>query len=158
MTLIEVLIALGLTVGVLSAITWCYRTIVHLEAKANEERVQAFQEAFVQARLSSILPLAEKFYPTERGILFHYDNGIDLNNNFSNKVFARLYQDQDKFCLALMSENKETIRCEVLMEKVETLEFRYGSEWKTVPPTIHILVNNKDYPFVLPYSDIEVKR
>ncbi len=151
-TLLEVLIALALTAILLTTLTFFYQEISLLNIEFDKTQKESFQMRFLENRLADILPRAvpEKtkkkdfffftvldFHGMFRGnspsLIFTFDNGIDLDKEFSNHVLARLYLDQDGcFCLAMWPSPKRweegilpPMKKQVLMEDVTSLSFSF---------------------------------
>lgn len=175
-TLLEVLIALSLTVVVLSAMMWGYRTVMEVGSKADRERQEAFRWSYVQFRLAEVLPLAQNnpFYLSQKGLVFQYNNAADLDKDFGNEVIARLYVDERKrFCLALMPAQKRwneepLIKQEVLLENVDEVHFRFftlDEGWQEtvsrLPAIVDVALKQGDhqehYRFPLPNAEEMVK-
>lgn len=152
MTLLETLIALGITMLVLSTLTFYYRQIDAVNTQLEKVQGQGFRMRYVENRLSQILPQAvsEKdakkdffFFTTSSSLafakqgsptlLFTYDNGVKLDKLFSNHVLGRLFLSTDnKLCLATWPSPSRWVeginppmKMEVLLEGVEVLGFAF---------------------------------
>jgi len=152
MTLLEVMIAMGLAVMVLTTLTYFYSDIDSLNREMERIQKESFHNLYVENRLSMILPRAvserdskKDFYfftsTTPGGffkagstnLVFTFDNGVMLDKDFSNHVLARLYLDpQNRLCLATWPSPKRwnpvgltSMKKEVLLENVEQLQFSF---------------------------------
>ena len=151
-TLLETLIALALTVAVLSTLLFFYRQIVSLNIQDEQIQKEGFKLRYIENRLSSIIPQAvpfsdknDSFFFTvsDPGGIFHpkspisliftFDNGVDLNKMFSNHVLGRLFLDaRGNFCLTTwpapnrwVQGSHIPIKLEILLEKVSELKFSF---------------------------------
>lgn len=151
-TLLETLIALGITMIILSTLTFFYRQIDAINSQVEIVQKSSFRMRYVENRLAAILPNAvseadEKkdffFYTTSSSIsyamqgsptlLFTYDNGVKLDKLFSNHVLGRLFLDSDgNLCLATWPSPNRWIegaappmKKEVLLERVKELSFGF---------------------------------
>jgi len=152
MTLIEVVIAMALTIMVLTLLLSFYSQVDRANTELEKEQDASFQKLFLANRLASVLPkivspndkkgnfffytslaaggLVSDNTPT---LVFTFDNGVKLDPSFSNYVLGRLYVDEKRrLCLAIMPSPPrwiETvnvpIKIEVLFENVDkmTMEF-----------------------------------
>ncbi|MCE5317384.1 MAG: type II secretion system GspH family protein [Parachlamydia sp.] len=152
MTLLETLIALGITMLVLSTLTFFYRQIDAVNTQLEKVQGQGFRMRYVENRLASILPQAVSesdakkdffFFTTSSTLAFAkqgsptlmltYDNGVKLDKLFSNHVLGRLFLSSDyKLCLATWpSPNRwvdgisPPMKKEVLLEGVDELSFGF---------------------------------
>lgn len=151
-TLLETLIALGITMLILSTLTFFYRQIDAINSQVEKVQDNSFRMRYVENRLAAILPNAvseadEKkdffFYTTSSSIsfgmqgsptlLFTYDNGVKLDKPFSNHVLGRLYLDSDgNLCLATWPSPSRWVegvtppmKKEVLLEGVRELNLGF---------------------------------
>lgn len=155
--LLEVLIALGLTMLLLSILMTFYMQISQVSAELEKEQEKSFKKLYLSTRLAAIVPKA--IAPTNKDkdffffsasandgltkggtqtLVFTFDNGVKLDTAFANHVIGRLYINQEnQFCLALWPSPKRLtdtayppMKHEVLFENVEDLAFEFF-----VPPT-----------------------
>jgi len=145
MTLIEVLIATTLTMILLSAITFFYRQVHMLDKESEKLQKEQFKLAYLEKRLSSILPKiiapsAKDFYfftsnafGSNLNLVFTYDAGVSLDQKKSNHQLGRLYID-DKHNLVLASwespkrwipNTSPDMKKEILIENVNDLQFEF---------------------------------
>lgn len=152
MTLLETLIALGITMLVLSTLTFFYRQIDAINSQVEKVQKESFAMRYVENRLAAVLPnsvsetdskkdfffftttssftFAKQGSPT---LLFTYDNGVKLDKLFSNHVLGRLFLDsENNLCLATWpSPSRWTegvnppMKKEVLLEGVKELSFGF---------------------------------
>lgn len=153
MTLLELLIAMGLSVIVLTTLSYFYRDIDGLNREMDRTQKESFQLLYVENRLANILPktLSESgkdkkdFYfftnSNTRGffkegstqLIFAYDNGNQLNKEFSNNVLGLLYLNKrNSLYLATWPSPKRwpemtppPMREELLLENVTQLKFSF---------------------------------
>ncbi len=157
MTLIEVLIAMALTMVIFMALTYFYQDIDGLNRSQEKAQLASFQLSYVENRLSHILPKAVSSSDKKKdfafftssdangllksgspSLVFTFDEGIVLNSHFANHVLGRLFLDQNgNFTLATWPSIKRwepqkapPMKKEILMENVESIAFEFY-----VPPT-----------------------
>lgn len=150
--LLEVLIAMGLTIIILSALMGFYFEVSRINIALEKEQQVSFHKLYLTTRLSAILPKTvspaevEKdffFYSSlssdpfslagSQSLTFVYDNGVKLDPAFSNNVLARLYVNSDgELCLATWPSprrwnefNFPPVKHEVLFTGVENLAFEF---------------------------------
>lgn len=99
-TLLEVLIALGLTLLILSTLMSVYLNTERTSAWWKKEEKEQFTLRFFTHRLTEVfnhlLEIDQKksfFLTTESGLIFSYDNGASLDSLFSGPVLGRLFID-----------------------------------------------------------------
>lgn len=162
-TLLEMLIAITLAMLVLSALAYFYRQIDSINQAAEVQQGELFKRLYLSTRLTDIIPKAVSpqskkgdfyFYtntggnasllPNSANLIFTYDNGIKLDQQFSNHVLGRLFVDKEKrLCIAVWPSTDRweefhtpQMKCEVLMEGVEGMSFRFyippKREWEKV--------------------------
>lgn len=118
--MLETLIALGITMIILSTLTFFYREIDAVNGQIEKVQNESFKMRYVENRLAAILPNAisetdekKDFFfftpnanvpfamPGSPSLLFTFDNGIRLDKNFANHVIGKLYLDnQGRLTLA----------------------------------------------------------
>lgn len=152
MTLMEVLIALALTMILLSTLTYFYQDVSKMNTEYEKLRKEGFQFTYVENRLANILPKAVP--PTDKSkdfafftsgdangflkmgqpsLIFAFDNGVELDKNFANHVVGRLCVNKDnQLVLATWpspnrweSVKQPPIKKEILMDNVDTLHFEF---------------------------------
>lgn len=152
-TLLETLIAMSMTVIILTTLTFFYRQISELNSKAEILQKESFRLRYVESRFSKIFPLAIPpgkktsdfffFTVTDPGsvfahasptsLIFSFNNGVDLSKLFSNTVIARIFLDTKKrLCMAVwpsqtrwVSGGQIPMKFEVLLEDVDSLKFGF---------------------------------
>lgn len=150
-TLIEVLIAMTLTILVLTTLMFFYQQVSHINLDIDKVQAEHFNLRYVENRLSEVLPRAinEKdkrkdfvfFSLNDEGIgkggsqslIFTFDNEVSLDKIFSNHVIGRLYLDKDgRLILAywpspkrLEGVNPIPMKKEILFEGAESLAFEF---------------------------------
>lgn len=145
-TLLEVLIAMALLSILMVAIMGFYSQVESIHQEVTKTRKKAFYLLYAQHRLNDILPRAEIafnndtywFYtPPEEGefpsLVFVYDNDVDGNLLFANKVLSKLYVEKidgkNRLILATWPLPKRhpsanaPMRKEVLLDGVTDLSF-----------------------------------
>ncbi|MCB1111240.1 MAG: hypothetical protein H7A37_06665 [Chlamydiales bacterium] len=153
LTLLELLIALGLTVMVLTTLTYFYRQVDMIDRNIDRIQRESFEMRFIENRLAHVIPTIvsprneKKDYFLQSGrdngdllfkrgsetLLFTFDNGVDLDKQFSNHVLGRLFVDgEDNLVLAYWPSPKRwekdevlPMKKEVLMRGVERIEFLF---------------------------------
>lgn len=149
-SLIEVLIAMVLTVLVLSTLLFFYQQISIISIDIDKVKAEHFNLRYVENRLSEILPrtINEKdkknfvfFSLNDDGIgmggsqslIFTFDNDISRDTVFSNNVIGRLYLDKQGsltlvYWPAPGRQEKGSpvpMKKEVLLEGVDSLDFEF---------------------------------
>ncbi|MFA6916039.1 MAG: hypothetical protein WC222_06560 [Parachlamydiales bacterium] len=151
-TLIEVLIALGLTSIIMSTLTYFYFQIQSINTKTEKSLKKLYELSYLENRLSEVIPkaLAENtpkkdfyFYTSELNseyikqgspsLVFMYDNGIDINKALSNNTLGRLFVDNKRrLILATWPSPKRwkegsspIVVKEVLAENVDSISFKF---------------------------------
>lgn len=150
-TLIEVLIAMMLTVLVLTTLMFFYQQVSTINIDIDKVKAEHFRLRYVENRLSYVLPRAinEKgknsdfvfFTLNDEGIgmngsqslIFTFDNDVSLDKIFSNHVIGRLFLDKDgRLILAYWPSPKRLegvaqipMKREVLLEGAESLAFEF---------------------------------
>ena len=150
-TLIEILIALSLTVVLLTTLTFFYRQVMELNSKTEESQKESFKKRYAENRLSAIFPQAvsEKnkkkdfffFTVADLGgffapgspisLIFTFNNRVHLSKKFSQHVIGRIYLDpMGRLCMATWPSSNQwdegvnlPMHFEVLLEEVESLKF-----------------------------------
>lgn len=148
-SLIELLVAMGLTIAILMTLTFFYRQVTEIEIEIDRTKAQNFNSRYIESRLSLILPKAVAaskkdflFFsigdegltkPGSKSLLFTFDNNISLDKAFSNNNLARLYLDKNgNLMLAywpspLRWENGVTppMKKELLFQGADNLSFEF---------------------------------
>ncbi|MEI8364845.1 MAG: hypothetical protein WCF65_00345 [Parachlamydiaceae bacterium] len=150
-TLIEMIVALALTVLVLSALTFFYRQITQIDIETERVMADNFQLRYAETRLAKIIPRAVPannknsdfvFFsvgnsgltkPGSQSLIFTFDNDVSLAKEFSNNALARIYLDPNgTLMLAYWPSPKRwhgahlpPMKKEVLLENVENLTFEF---------------------------------
>ncbi len=152
-TVIEVIIALSLASLIMTTLTYFYMQIQQINTKTEKSLEQAYQIAYLQSRLSGVIPkaVAENnakndflfFTSTDAGadvmkqgmpsLVFTYDNGTDMNKSLSNNVVGRLFLDNERrLVLATWPSFKRwkegslpPIKKEILLDNVDSLSFSF---------------------------------
>jgi type II secretory pathway pseudopilin PulG len=152
MTLIELVIALSLTIVVLSTVMFLYRQMDDVNRQLEKAQQENFRMRYLGNRLAAVLPqvVSEKtnkkdfyfftsavnnglFKEGTPSLVFTFDNGVDRDKLYSNHNLARLYLDpQGNLTLASWPStndwNENTLppmKKQVLMENVEDLHFGF---------------------------------
>lgn len=151
-TLIEVLIAMALTMMIMTTLAYFYRQIDQINQETEIQQEKLFGQLYLSTRLSDVIPKIvspsnEKkdfyFFQTNSGntfmkegspnLVFTFDNGVKLDPQFSNHVLGRLFVDKrNRLCLAVWPSpyrweefHPPSIKCEVLEENIAELEFEF---------------------------------
>jgi hypothetical protein len=149
--LIEVVIALGLTIMILMTLMFFYRQVIQIGAESDQIITKNFALRYIETRLAAILPRtvsqtdSEKDFvffsigdesltkPGSQSLIFTFDNDISLDKRFSGHVLARLYLDHSGNLMIAYwpSPNRweqnltPPIKKERLFEGVENLAFEF---------------------------------
>jgi hypothetical protein len=151
-TLLELMIAVGLTMVILTAVSFFYRQVIDINRKMDQAENKAFKLLYVENRLMHILPKIapstdkdiEFFFFSDsdtsgftkagsQSLVFTFDNGVQLDKQMSCYVVGRLYLDlESRLILATWPVPKRWVentnvpmKKEILMENIDTLEFRF---------------------------------
>jgi hypothetical protein len=151
-TLIELMIAIGLTMVILTTLTFFYSQVSNINKKMDQTENEAFKMLYVESRLSRVIPRVppetdsdiEFFFftdtdvsgllkPGSQSLVFTFDNGVKLDRQISYYVTGRLFLDEKgRFILATWPTPKRwkegvpiEMKKEILMENVDSLEFRF---------------------------------
>lgn len=151
-TLLELLIAMGLTAVLLTVLSSFYQQVAWIDAASDRTEKEQFAVRYLGARLARVLPatigeqtLGKDFVFFTSGdlsgllgarapsLLFVFQNGPSLDPERANHALGRLYLNRDKqLCLAIWSSPKnwkhnppKSAQHEVLMENVEELSFQF---------------------------------
>lgn len=152
-TLLEVIIAMSLLAVIMTLLGYSYLQLQLLSLEQDKVEEKRYKLAYLQSRLASIIPktVAEGgngngffFYTSgdqqgglfkdgSASLVFVYDNGLDLQPEFSNEVIGRLYlSPQGQLVLASWPLPKRwsksempPVKKEVLLEGVSQLRFSF---------------------------------
>ncbi|MBA2728426.1 MAG: hypothetical protein H0U49_09680 [Parachlamydiaceae bacterium] len=168
MLLVELLIAMSLTMVILSMMLVFYDQVDRANSALEKEQNHSFRMLYLSTRLAAVVPKAvssnnpEKDFfffsstgidsfakPGTSSLVFAFDNGVKFDPIYSNHVIGRLYvNQQDQLCLATWpapSRWKEgeipPMKNEVLYDHIESLFFTFY-----IPPAKErqiILDNNR---------------
>lgn len=169
-TLLELLIALGLMIAILSTLGYFYSQIDSINNDAEVQQRKLFNELYLSTRLADVLPKAvlpdgnDLFFYTSKAedsnilpgtntLVLTYQNGIKLDPQFSGIALGKLFIDKDHhLCMAVWPSPKRwgdslapSMKCEVLMDKIDSIKFRFY-----IPP-------KKDREKVWKQANIKVK-
>ena len=136
-TLLEVIIAMGLTTLLLGILFRYYHQVSVAHLKTQQVQQKIFSLSLFQERLGQIfsqLSSEEENVPfctkeiresVQPALLFKYNNGVDPDPSFCDELEGMLYLDKNK-CLSLVSWSKNgTPRKEILLENVTKIAFRF---------------------------------
>ncbi len=168
-TLLETLIAMSLTIAILSAVLFFYRQIQELTAKSEALQRQGFEQRYLENRLSTIFPLTanakqakKNFYfftfsdpggifkaNSAKSLFFSFDNRINIDKQITNLVLGELYLDpQENLCLAIwpapsrwQEGTTPTVKKEVLLRQVDSLTFSFFVPPENKKPVAPISAN-----------------
>jgi len=150
-SLMEVLIAMTLTVAILMTLTFFYRQITEIGYEVDRVGARNFTRRYIETRLAQILPRAvgetnpKKDFvffslkddgltkPGSDNLIFTFDNSVSLDKDHAAHVLGRLYVDKNgNLMLAYWPspkrwENNENpeIKKELLLEGVESLNLEF---------------------------------
>lgn len=168
MLLVELLIAMILTMGILTIMMIFYDQVDRANSALEKEQNISFRKLYLSTRLAAVIPKAIGFNNSEKdayfftsnaidtfakpgssSLVFAFDNGVKLDSIFSNHVIGRLYVNQkSQLCLAVWPSPKRwnnfslpPMKNEILYDNVDSLSFNFF-----VPPAKDrqlILQNNQ---------------
>jgi type II secretory pathway pseudopilin PulG len=142
-TLLELMIALGLTAILLTILFRFFAGSVRMDQKISDARASLYQRQHFQTRISSLcnaiaprsslsVSSGSSFYTINEkkpGFVAIFDNGIDPDPRFSGPVLGKVYIDpQSNLMLVLWPlEKTETklYRTEVLLSGVQSIHFQF---------------------------------
>lgn len=149
-TLIELIIAMSLTMLIMTSLAYFYRQIDYLNQETEVQQGVLFQQLYLTTRLTDVIPRALSpqsrkgdfyFYTTPstdsatRGVnlVFSFDNGVKLDTQFSQSVIGRLFIDKsNRLCLGVWPSSnrwKEALnppmKCEILQENISSVSYRF---------------------------------
>lgn len=151
-TLLEVLIALGLTLLLLSTLLSLY---VNIEKTASwwqrEEKTQFTLRVFTHRMTNIFMRLLEIdqkksfFFTSDSGLIFSYDNGASLDRTFSGPVLGQLFIDSKGDLYLITWPEKELwgdsgtppFHREVLMKNLASMQLSFlhkdenGMTWRS---------------------------
>jgi len=172
-TMIELLIAMALTMIVLSTLAYFYWQVEEVNILSDRDQQTAFEKLYLHCRLSgaipkTVAPNSDDFCfvsghetdflssGTTANLLFTFDNGVRLDPPFSNHVLARLFVDEKhRLCLCVWPSPKKwdpqrlpPAKPEILLENVSSLEFEFylppAKDWTRVWEKAKIKVKNSE--------------
>jgi type II secretory pathway component PulJ len=149
-TLIELIVAMALTTGILVTLTFFYRQVVMIGVEMERTESENFNARYIESRLATILPKAVSktdqkkdflFFsvgdegitkPGSQSLIFTFDRGVNLNKEFANHDLARLYLDnQGNVVMAYWPSpkrwdgDKPPMEKEVLLQGVDNMVFEF---------------------------------
>lgn len=148
-TLMEVLIAMVLTVLVLTTLTFFYQQVIVIGTQIDRSKEEEFYIRYVENRLSDVLPRilapGDKNYAffslgdegiTKLGsqsLVFTFDNGVSMDKQVANSVVGRLYVDPEgRLILAYWPTPRRwdktelpPMKKEILLSGIESMEFAF---------------------------------
>ena len=172
MLLVELLIAMSLTMVILSMMLVFYDQVDRANSALEKEQNSSFRKLYLSTRLAAAIPKTisfndqdkDFFFFTSSGIdsfaksgtsslIFAFDNGVKLDPLFSNHVIGRLYVNhKDQLCLATWPSSKRwkddipPMKNEILYEHVDALSFEFF-----IPPA-------KDRQMILDKNKIKIPK
>lgn len=148
-TLIEVLIAIILTVLILSTLTFFYRQVTEIGLEVDRVSGKNFKMRYIETRLAEILPTVvddkQKDFvffslgdegltkPGSQSLIFTFYNDVSLAKAFSQNALARIYLDKNGNLMIaywpspLRWEKNEppAMKKEMLYQGVDNLAFEF---------------------------------
>lgn len=150
-SLIEVLIAIVLTIAIMTTLTFFYSQVTEIGAEVDRVNIKNFNMRYIEARLADILPKAvgeknkEKDFvffsigdegltkPGSQSLIFTFDNEVSLAKVFSGHVLARIYLDKNGNLMIAYwpspkrwEKNQEPpMKKEMLFQGAENLAFEF---------------------------------
>lgn len=134
-SLVEVLVASMLGLFMITALIQMLGFFKGADSKSAMLCEQGLHMIRIKEELGESLALADgapidhRRLPSESGLLFSFDNGIDINPHFCGALSARLWMNKDELCLSLYGKKEERHRS--LLKGVESLAISAwnGTEW-----------------------------
>jgi len=149
LSLLEVTIALLLTSILITILLKIYFQLPKVEKKIDDIKQKTYPVSYTQVKLSKVFnklippqnlsPLAKKYPPLstycpqeqEESLLVIFDNGIDMDPNFSGEVIGRIYVNKESNTLELIiwpidgKKHSKNFRKEVLLENVSSFTLNF---------------------------------
>lgn len=151
-TILELLIAIGLTAMLLTILTGFFQQVQWLDSQADKEQTENFKIRYAENRLAKVLmnalsenTLKKHFYfftgsdmhgllaPENPSLVFVFSNGPSMDYKLANEALGRIYLDkQNHLCLATWPaparwkrDYPESAKNEILLDNVEKLAFQF---------------------------------
>lgn len=153
-SLIEVVVSMGLAMGVLVALLGFYSYVTYLGKLGNDQEKRAFDQLYIQSRLSGILPKAIPYYQSEKNesseikseynffttstngmpsLTFLYSGEVSNNPLFSGNNLGKIYLNNNKqLTFAMLPSpmrwnvaSEVPAKAEILAEGVDKIEFSF---------------------------------
>lgn len=150
LTLIEVMIAMGLSMILISVVVYFYQQLSLINIAMDKAQNEHFQKRFLEYRLNAIIPMAVGpenkdfhffispnnqglFYEKSQSLVFTFNNGVKLDKLMSDLVIGRLFLDEkNQLTFAAWPIPKRWVENEppplskeVLMENIISLSFEF---------------------------------
>lgn len=152
--LLELLIAMGLTLAILSTLMFFYHQVSLINAEMDREQNESFKKLYVENRLSHVLPKTVSakdpskdfhfftsrdpgglFKSGTESLVFSFDNGVQLDKEMSYHVIGRLFLDPEgnltlvKWPVEKRWKENESppMAKEILLENIDNLSFAFYS-------------------------------
>lgn len=167
LTLLEVILAMILSMALLTGLAGIHWQMTAIGIKAENEREEQFRYQLLRHRITTLLgkvkaPEKSKdrfFFISEtapyEGVVFSYDNGNSLNKPFSNNVISRLFLHDGQLLLVTLpvpsqwTEEQPPHLMEVLADEVTEFEVDplYDESEKGLPAilTLRMKINGKPF-------------
>src|SRR5438874_64492 len=88
MTLIELIIAMGLAMIILSTLTYFYHDVIQLNSKSDTIRNESFNIQYAENRLAYVLP---QTLPEVSGKPFYFFTSSNRNNSFAENSRSLIF-------------------------------------------------------------------
>lgn len=153
-SLIEVVVSMGLAMGVLIALMGFYAYVSYLGNQGKKQEKLAFQNLYIQSRLSELLPQTVPSYDAKSdknreikseynfftshingsaSLTFLFSGGASLDPRFSGSNLGKLYVNTERqLCLATFPSpllwhqmTEVPVKMEVLLENVDRINFAF---------------------------------
>jgi len=167
LSLLEVTIGLTLTAILLTALFSSFRQIIQTNVKLQKARNEMHGYFVLQMRLSQVFESVQnsRLQGSETSIHFSFDNGIDPEPEFCQKVAALFVANEKELSLKLQSKTGKE-RKEIFLKSPKSLSFSYFDpkektwvkKWnnKTLPPQIKIEMGKEKWTFLLPRANQKI--
>jgi hypothetical protein len=179
-TLLECVIAFGLTALLLSVLFGFYRQNSFSTIQLQNAKQKVLARVHTQERLSCLFRNAtlskgedgSYFYSRGSALHFTFNNGFDPSAEFCDQLEAVLFLDKQENLSLLLTGKDKTQRQEILLENAKELKLHFfdplALDWihkweenqEGVPPMLKISISQNKIPyefgFILTASDDEI--
>src|SRR3972149_7040574 len=182
-TLLETIISLLILSIILTFLMHFFVSLNKVEKKIEIQKIREFEKSHLNSRLNFIFSQTKEIYLEKKDDITYlnvtFDNAIDIDQNFSKYVFAKIYLKDKKLLMDIYSLNKKIKekREEILFENVEKINFSFlpkevftdglkkngnvfldswPKENNSLPYSIVITINEIKFAFFIPRQDVSI--